>query len=120
MRGGNQVNAQNGGGGSSSDNGFLINGNSEERENGKILKKRSWTATEDMVLIHYVRARGKGNWNAVHKNTGLARYGKSYNMDPRENSANQSKSIPPLPRDSEIFSIGFSRLHYVRIAGCRQ
>ncbi|KAL4354611.1 hypothetical protein GQ457_06G022080 [Hibiscus cannabinus] len=75
-RRGNQVNAQNEGGGSSGDSG-LINGGGEERENDKILKKGPWTAAEDMMLIGYVRAHGEGNWNAVHKNTGLARCGKS-------------------------------------------
>ncbi|EXB66355.1 Transcription factor GAMYB [Morus notabilis] len=41
------------------------------------LKKGPWTATEDQVLIEYVRAHGEGNWNAVQKHSGLNRCGKS-------------------------------------------
>ncbi|XP_010941521.1 uncharacterized protein [Elaeis guineensis] len=41
------------------------------------LKKGPWTAAEDAILMEYVRKQGEGNWNAVQKNTGLARCGKS-------------------------------------------
>ena len=41
------------------------------------LKKGPWTAAEDAILMEYVRKHGEGNWNAVQKNTGLARCGKS-------------------------------------------
>ncbi|KAI4307999.1 hypothetical protein L6164_031119 [Bauhinia variegata] len=41
------------------------------------LKKGPWTAVEDTILVEYVRMTGEGNWNAVQKNTGLARCGKS-------------------------------------------
>lgn len=41
------------------------------------LKKGPWTAAEDAVLMDYVTKHGEGNWNAVQKNTGLARCGKS-------------------------------------------
>ena len=41
------------------------------------LKKGPWTAAEDAVLIDYVTKHGEGNWNAVQRNTGLARCGKS-------------------------------------------
>ncbi|KAK8651775.1 hypothetical protein V6N13_141359 [Hibiscus sabdariffa] len=62
----NQVNTQNEcGGGGESNNG------------GVTLKKGPWTAAEDSVLAEYVRTHGEGNWNAVQKNTGLARCGKS-------------------------------------------
>ncbi|XP_039026940.1 transcription factor MYB120-like [Hibiscus syriacus] len=61
MGGNNQVCAQNEGGG----------------EGGVILKKGPWTAVEDVILAEYVRTHGEGNWNAVQKNTGLARCGKS-------------------------------------------
>ncbi|KAG2299391.1 hypothetical protein Bca4012_010965 [Brassica carinata] len=44
---------------------------------GVILKKGPWTAAEDEILAAYVRENGEGNWNAVQKNTGLARCGKS-------------------------------------------
>ncbi|XVF77411.1 hypothetical protein PTKIN_Ptkin14bG0040800 [Pterospermum kingtungense] len=44
---------------------------------GVVLKKGPWTAAEDAVLADYVRTHGEGNWNAVQKNTGLARCGKS-------------------------------------------
>ncbi|GMI65456.1 myb domain protein 97 [Hibiscus trionum] len=72
----NQVNAQNEGGGSSGGSG-MSNGSGEERESGMMLKKGPWSAAEDAVLAEYVRAHGEGNWNAVQKNTGLARCGKS-------------------------------------------
>ncbi|XP_010539304.1 PREDICTED: transcription factor MYB29-like [Tarenaya hassleriana] len=42
-----------------------------------VLKKGPWTAAEDETLAAYVREQGEGNWNAVQKNTGLARCGKS-------------------------------------------
>ncbi|CAG7880464.1 unnamed protein product [Brassica rapa] len=41
------------------------------------LKKGSWTTTEDAILTEYVRKHGEGNWNAVQKNSGLLRCGKS-------------------------------------------
>ncbi|KAM0955766.1 hypothetical protein ACFX2A_024614 [Malus domestica] len=41
------------------------------------LKKGPWTAAEDAILIEYVKKHGEGNWNAVQKNSGLARCGKS-------------------------------------------
>ncbi|KAK4797143.1 hypothetical protein SAY86_029469 [Trapa natans] len=41
------------------------------------LKKGPWTAAEDAILMEYVRKNGEGNWNAVQKNTSLARCGKS-------------------------------------------
>nr|CAD1819147.1 unnamed protein product [Ananas comosus var. bracteatus] len=36
-----------------------------------------WTAAEDEILTEYVRRHGEGNWNAVRRNTGLLRCGKS-------------------------------------------
>ncbi|XVF03842.1 hypothetical protein REPUB_Repub05bG0027700 [Reevesia pubescens] len=71
MMGGNkQVSTQNeGGGGGGSNNGG--------GEGSLTLKKGPWTASEDAVLAEYVRTHGEGNWNAVQKNTGLARCGKS-------------------------------------------
>ncbi|XP_010276128.1 PREDICTED: myb-related protein B-like [Nelumbo nucifera] len=41
------------------------------------LKKGPWTAAEDAILIEYVKRHGEGNWNAVQKNSGLSRCGKS-------------------------------------------
>ncbi|XP_020269866.1 transcription factor MYB59-like [Asparagus officinalis] len=41
------------------------------------LRKGPWTQSEDRVLADYVRKNGPGNWNAVQKNTGLPRCGKS-------------------------------------------
>ncbi|ESQ51832.1 hypothetical protein EUTSA_v10016567mg [Eutrema salsugineum] len=41
------------------------------------LKKGPWTATEDAILTEYVKKHGEGNWNAVQKNSGLLRCGKS-------------------------------------------
>ncbi|XVF33976.1 hypothetical protein REPUB_Repub18cG0017300 [Reevesia pubescens] len=71
MIGGNKqiVTTQNEGGGGSSSGGG---------EGGSLtLKKGPWTAAEDALLAEYVRTHGEGNWNAVQKNTGLARCGKS-------------------------------------------
>ncbi|CAB4308278.1 unnamed protein product [Prunus armeniaca] len=41
------------------------------------LKKGPWTAAEDQTLMEYVRKHGEGNWNAVQRNSGLNRCGKS-------------------------------------------
>ncbi|CAA0824370.1 myb domain protein 81 [Striga hermonthica] len=46
-------------------------------ENHGQLKKGPWTSAEDAVLIEYVTKHGEGNWNAVQKNSGLSRCGKS-------------------------------------------
>ncbi|CAN1149442.1 Transcription factor MYB101 [Linum perenne] len=43
----------------------------------KALKKGPWTAEEDGILMEYVRKHGEGNWNAVQRNSGLNRCGKS-------------------------------------------
>ncbi|XP_028801532.1 transcription factor MYB97-like [Neltuma alba] len=53
------------------------NGGSGTVSEEVVLKKGPWTAAEDAVLVEYVTKHGEGNWNAVHKNTGLARCGKS-------------------------------------------
>ncbi|XP_058072408.1 transcription factor MYB101-like [Magnolia sinica] len=42
-----------------------------------MLKKGPWTAAEDAILMEYVKKHGEGNWNAVQKNSGLSRCGKS-------------------------------------------
>ncbi|CAA7054134.1 unnamed protein product [Microthlaspi erraticum] len=47
------------------------------RGKGRFLKKGPWTATEDGILIDYVKKHGEGNWNVVQKQTSLARCGKS-------------------------------------------
>ncbi|CAL0302152.1 unnamed protein product [Lupinus luteus] len=41
------------------------------------LKKGPWTTAEDAILVDYVTNHGEGNWNAVQRNTWLARCGKS-------------------------------------------
>lgn len=41
------------------------------------LKKGPWTAAEDAILMEYVKKHGEGNWNAVQRNSGLMRCGKS-------------------------------------------
>ncbi|XP_041993414.1 transcription factor MYB97-like [Salvia splendens] len=41
------------------------------------LKKGPWTAAEDLLLLEYVKKHGEGNWNAVQRNSGLMRCGKS-------------------------------------------
>lgn len=52
-------------------------GGSPHRGGGPPLKKGPWTAAEDAILVDYVKKHGEGNWNAVQKNTGLFRCGKS-------------------------------------------
>ncbi|XP_051140118.1 uncharacterized protein LOC127257691 [Andrographis paniculata] len=42
-----------------------------------LLKKGPWTTAEDMILVEYVKRHGEGNWNAVQRNSGLMRCGKS-------------------------------------------
>ncbi|KAL3635481.1 hypothetical protein CASFOL_020028 [Castilleja foliolosa] len=42
-----------------------------------VLKKGPWTTTEDVILVEYVKKHGEGNWNAVQRNSGLLRCGKS-------------------------------------------
>nr|AGN52196.1 MYB-related transcription factor [Salvia miltiorrhiza] len=41
------------------------------------LKKGPWTTSEDLLLLEYVKKHGEGNWNAVQRNSGLMRCGKS-------------------------------------------
>ncbi|XP_058074090.1 transcription factor MYB101-like [Magnolia sinica] len=62
-------NGASGGGGNSKDS--LPTGSSRP------LKKGPWTAAEDAILTEYVKNHGEGNWNAVQKNAGLSRCGKS-------------------------------------------
>ncbi|RZC50652.1 hypothetical protein C5167_019073 [Papaver somniferum] len=52
-------------------------GGGGEGGGGSGLKKGPWTAGEDAILTEYVKRHGEGNWNAVQKNSGLARCGKS-------------------------------------------
>ncbi|KAI4374785.1 hypothetical protein MLD38_012737 [Melastoma candidum] len=52
-------------------------GGNNNSSSGVALKKGPWTTVEDAVLMEYVQNNGEGNWNAVQKNTGLARCGKS-------------------------------------------
>uniref|UniRef100_A0A0D9WT99 Uncharacterized protein n=1 Tax=Leersia perrieri TaxID=77586 RepID=A0A0D9WT99_9ORYZ len=46
-------------------------------EGGGGLKKGPWTQGEDKLLVEHVRRHGEGNWNAVRRETGLQRCGKS-------------------------------------------
>ncbi|KAK3134365.1 hypothetical protein QOZ80_6AG0548190 [Eleusine coracana subsp. coracana] len=46
-------------------------------EGGVSLKKGPWTQAEDKLLVDHVRRHGEGNWNAVRRETGLQRCGKS-------------------------------------------
>ncbi|GAV72908.1 Myb_DNA-binding domain-containing protein, partial [Cephalotus follicularis] len=62
-----------GGGGGGSTTGTSNGGG----EGGVQLKKGPWTAAEDAILTAYVKRNGEGNWNAVQRNSGLARCGKS-------------------------------------------
>ncbi|NP_001313064.1 transcription factor GAMYB-like [Nicotiana tabacum] len=55
-------------------------GGLKARNNGgtrQVLKKGPWTAAEDAILMEYVKKNGEGNWNAVQRNSGLMRCGKS-------------------------------------------
>ncbi|XP_072954699.1 transcription factor MYB92-like [Typha angustifolia] len=52
----------------------ICNGSGGE---GSGLKKGPWTAAEDAILVEYVRKHGEGNWNAVQRQSGLSRCGKS-------------------------------------------
>lgn len=51
--------------------------NDQYEQSCRGLKKGPWMAAEDAILIEYVKKHGEGNWNAVQKNSGLARCGKS-------------------------------------------
>ncbi|CAM0909430.1 unnamed protein product [Alopecurus aequalis] len=44
---------------------------------GEALKKGPWTPAEDRLLVDHVRRHGEGGWNAVRRETGLQRCGKS-------------------------------------------
>ncbi|CAM0883144.1 unnamed protein product [Alopecurus aequalis] len=59
------------------DDGGGSSGGSPHRGGGPPLKKGPWTSAEDAILVDYVKKHGEGNWNAVQKNTGLFRCGKS-------------------------------------------
>jgi myb proto-oncogene protein len=48
-----------------------------EEATAVVLKKGPWTTAEDAVLVNHVRQHGEGNWNAVQRQTGLLRCGKS-------------------------------------------
>ncbi|XP_021280302.1 LOW QUALITY PROTEIN: myb-related protein 330-like [Herrania umbratica] len=41
------------------------------------LNRGAWTATEDKILIDYIKARGEGKWRSIPKAAGLKRCGKS-------------------------------------------
>nr|ABD27774.1 MYB1 [Phelipanche ramosa] len=51
--------------------------NTTNNNNNHVLKKGPWTTSEDMILVEYVKKHGEGNWNAVQRNSGLLRCGKS-------------------------------------------
>lgn len=58
--------------------GSQLNGEDNGRSAcGVVLKKGPWTLVEDDILVNYVNKNGEGNWNAVQKQTGLLRCGKS-------------------------------------------
>ncbi|MFS7998807.1 putative transcription factor MYB-HB-like family [Helianthus anomalus] len=52
-------------------------GSCSRTNGGQVLKKGPWTAAEDAILMEYVKKNGEGNWNAVQRNSGLMRCGKS-------------------------------------------
>ncbi|XP_010923867.1 uncharacterized protein [Elaeis guineensis] len=55
----------------------MKSGGGAEESSAAALKKGPWTAAEDAILMEYVKKHGEGNWNAVQKNSGLNRCGKS-------------------------------------------
>ncbi|CAH9072698.1 unnamed protein product [Cuscuta epithymum] len=59
----------------SSDGGAMKSGG--QGRNRQMLKKGPWTTAEDAILMEYVKKHGEGNWNAVQRNSGLMRCGKS-------------------------------------------
>ncbi|XP_060188205.1 transcription factor MYB101 [Lycium barbarum] len=59
------------------DRGMKNGGGRSGGGNRHALKKGPWTATEDAILMEYVKKQGEGNWNAVQRNSGLMRCGKS-------------------------------------------
>ncbi|KAK9284244.1 hypothetical protein L1049_023413 [Liquidambar formosana] len=61
-----------------------------------VLKKGPWTPAEDAILTEYVTKHGEGNWNAVQRNSGLSRCGKSCRL----RWANHLR--PNLKKDNEI------------------
>ncbi|CAI0379742.1 unnamed protein product [Linum tenue] len=63
--------------GNSTNDGREINNNVGGGGRERPLKKGPWTAEEDAILLEYVRKHGEGNWNAVQRNSGLNRCGKS-------------------------------------------
>lgn len=67
------------GGGVNKNNGTSIsrNHNGGGGLGARQLKKGPWTTTEDAILMEYVKKHGEGNWNAVQRNSGLMRCGKS-------------------------------------------
>ncbi|KDP22719.1 hypothetical protein JCGZ_01821 [Jatropha curcas] len=60
-----------------SNDGGALSVESSQKTNQGGLKKGPWTASEDAILIEYVKRHGEGNWNSVQKNSGLMRCGKS-------------------------------------------
>ncbi|KAM3395360.1 transcription factor [Capsicum galapagoense] len=59
------------------DRGMKNSGGKNGGGNRQLVKKGPWTTTEDTILMEYVRKHGEGNWNAVQRNSGLMRCGKS-------------------------------------------
>ncbi|KAI4376362.1 hypothetical protein MLD38_014131 [Melastoma candidum] len=43
----------------------------------EVLSKGAWTASEDKLLVDYVRINGEGRWSRLSRETGLKRCGKS-------------------------------------------
>ncbi|KAI4380202.1 hypothetical protein MLD38_006421 [Melastoma candidum] len=44
---------------------------------GVVLNKGAWTASEDKLLLDYVKIHGEGRWSRLSRETGLKRCGKS-------------------------------------------
>ncbi|PIN24919.1 Transcription factor, Myb superfamily [Handroanthus impetiginosus] len=66
------------------------------------LKKGPWTSAEDAILVAYVTKHGEGNWNAVHKRTGLARCGKSCRLRWANHLRPDLKKVPISQEEEDL------------------
>lgn len=67
-----------------------------------MLKKGPWTEAEDAELLEYVKRHGEGNWNVVHKNSGVRRCGKSCRLRWANHLRPNLKKGPFSPEEEEI------------------
>ncbi|XP_073008444.1 transcription factor GAMYB-like [Typha latifolia] len=75
-----------------------------------VLKKGPWTSAEDAVLVDYVKNHGEGNWNAVRKNSGLHRCGKSCRLRWANHLRPNLKKGPFTPEEEKLIVQLHSRM----------